>query len=95
MFDDSIVNAIKIVKKAMKDITKHYTNGEVTVIWKPNICMHSGICFAGLIEVFDPSVRPWVNMEGATTEQIIAQVKKCPSGALSFKMNNDDNNTSE
>ncbi len=79
----------------MNDITKHYTNDEVTVIWKPGICMHSGICFSGLIEVFDPGVRPWVNMQGAATDQIIEQVKKCPSGALSFKMNSDLNPTSE
>ena len=26
-------------------------------------------------------------MEGAATEQIIEQVKKCPSGALSYKLN--------
>ena len=33
--------------------------------------------------------RPWIKPEGATTERIIEQVKKCPSGALSFYMNNE------
>ena len=28
--------------------TRTYSNGEVTVIWKPHLCIHSGICFAGL-----------------------------------------------
>ena len=69
--------------------THKYTNNDVTVIWQPEMCMHSTICFKGLIEVFDPKKRPWVNMEGATTERIIEQVRKCPSGALSYVMNNE------
>lgn len=71
----------------MKDITKKYTNGEVTIVWKPDLCIHSAICFKGLGEVFDPKKRPWVTPEGSTTEKIVAQVKKCPSGALSYFMN--------
>jgi len=65
----------------------HYTRGEVTVIWEPGLCIHSGNCVRGLRDVFNPSARPWINMDGATGEQIIAQVKKCPSGALSFLIN--------
>ncbi|MGL5891848.1 MAG: (4Fe-4S)-binding protein [Bacteroidia bacterium] len=66
---------------------KKYTNGEITVHWKPEVCIHSRICWAGLRSVFDPSKRPWINLEGGTTEEIIAQVKKCPSGAISYRMN--------
>lgn len=71
----------------MSDIAKKYTNGEVTIVWKPDMCIHSAICFRGLGEVFDPKKRPWVNPQGADTEKIVAQVKKCPSGALSYFMN--------
>lgn len=39
-----------------------------------------------LNEVFNPSARPWINIQGATTERIIEQVRKCPSGALSYLM---------
>lgn len=76
----------------MKDITKKYSNGEVTIVWKPAVCIHSTICWkaaTGLPEVFDPSVRPWIKPENASTEQIIEQVKKCPSGALSFYLNDE------
>ena len=72
------------------DVTKKYTNGEVTIVWKPAICIHSGICFRGLPTVFDPRKRPWITPETATTKEIIEQVKKCPSGALSFYMNNEE-----
>jgi uncharacterized Fe-S cluster protein YjdI len=68
-------------------VTTHkYSNGEVTIVWKPAICIHSAKCFKGLPEVFDPKQRRWINAEGATTDRIIEQVKICPSGALSFFM---------
>ena len=73
----------------MKEVTKHYTNGAITVVWKNAICQHSGICARGLIAVFDPRKAPWINMQGADTERIVEQVKKCPSGALSYFMNNE------
>lgn len=70
-----------------KNITKKYSNREVTVVWKPGLCIHSRICWTGLPEVFDPKVKPWVKPEGAATDAIIAQVDKCPSGALSYFRN--------
>jgi uncharacterized Fe-S cluster protein YjdI len=71
----------------MKDITKNYSNGEVTIVWKPALCQHSGICVLGLGEVFHPKSNPWITPENASTQQIVDQVKKCPSGALSYFMN--------
>ncbi len=44
----------------------------------------------GLIEVFNPKEKPWIKMGGAATEKIIEQVRKCPSGALSYFLNADD-----
>jgi uncharacterized Fe-S cluster protein YjdI len=67
--------------------TLNYTNGECTVVWKPRVCIHSTLCWKGLVQVFNPRARPWVKMDGASTEQIIEQVKKCPSGALSYFVN--------
>jgi uncharacterized Fe-S cluster protein YjdI len=76
----------------MTDMTKEYTNGEVTIVWKPKVCIHSAKCWRGehgLPEVFNPSSTPWINASGANTQRIIQQVKQCPSGALSFYMNGD------
>ena len=70
------------------NLVKEYTNGEVTVVWKPDLCMHSRLCVNGLPSVFDFNARPWINAQGDTTEAIITQVKKCPSGALSYYLNN-------
>lgn len=69
--------------------THKYTNGEVTVVWKPNVCIHSTLCWKGLIDVFNPRERPWIKMDGAATDRIIEQVRKCPSGALSYFLNQD------
>ena len=67
------------------DITRRYTNGEITVIWQPSICVHSGICARGLPKVFDPRRRPWILLEHADTVTIVNQVESCPSGALSYE----------
>ena len=72
-------------EEANVPIVKRYTAGGVTVVWRPALCIRSKICWHGLPEVFNPRERPWVDMNGANAEQIIAQVKSCPSGALSIE----------
>ncbi len=68
----------------MSDSEKFYTNGEITVIWKPGLCRHSGNCVRGLGEVFSIHAHPWINIKGAPTERISEQVERCPSGALTY-----------
>ena len=70
--------------------TREYTNGEVTIVWKPESCIHSGICVKGLPHVFRPKVRPWIRIEKGSTEDLINQVKHCPSGALSYYLNGEE-----
>ena len=67
-----------------KEIVKEYSNDDITVIWKPDSCIHSKKCWKELIQVFDPRNRPWIHMDGATTDRIKKQVEACPSGALSY-----------
>jgi uncharacterized Fe-S cluster protein YjdI len=70
-----------------RTITKRYSNGEITVVWQPHLCIHSGICALGLPAVFNPRRRPWVDVAGASSAEIVNQVAKCPSGALSISSN--------
>jgi len=72
-----------------------YSNGEVTVVWEPEKCIHSAICAKGLPNVFRPKDKPWVKIDAAITNDIVDTIKKCPSGALSFYMNNEGDQSSE
>lgn len=64
-----------------------YSNKDITVVWQPDLCCHASICHTELPEVFNPKIKKWINTEGATTDRIIEQVNRCPSGALSFYYN--------
>ncbi len=70
-----------------KKKTKEYSNGELTIVWHPEICSHSEVCINSLPEVYNPYGKPWVTIEKATSAQLKAQINKCPSGALSYYMN--------
>ncbi|MCU0461048.1 MAG: (4Fe-4S)-binding protein [Bacteroidales bacterium] len=77
--------------KSLTDERK-YTNGEISVYWKPSACVHASYCYRELIEVFDPSRRPWVDMKGSTTDRIIEVVNLCPTEALAWKWNDEEKN---
>jgi len=66
-------------------MTKEYSNGEITIVWKPEMCIHAGNCVRLLPAVYNPREIPWCKPENATTQQLIDQIKKCPSGALSYR----------
>ena len=74
--------------------TKEYTNGETTIVWEAEKCIHSAICVKGLPHVFQPKDRPWIKIDAATTDELVNQVKQCPSGALSYYMNDKSDKSS-
>lgn len=64
--------------------TRSYSNGEITVDWRPEKCIHCESCLINLPEVFDRTRRPWVNINGSSTANIRDTVALCPDGALSI-----------
>jgi putative redox protein len=67
--------------------TIRYNNEEITVLWKPEFCQHSTRCWKQLPEVFKPTIKKWIDPNGAPAERIHEQVNRCPSGALEFMYN--------
>ena len=68
---------------------KEYSNGEITVVWKPGTCIHSAKCVNGLPSVFKPDDSPWIQVDAANSDELMATIDKCPSGALSYYKNTD------
>ncbi len=68
------------------EITKEYNNGELTIVWKPSLCIHAALCVQALPEVYRPKESPWIAIENATSRAIVEQIKTCPSGALSYRL---------
>ena len=62
-----------------------YETPDVTVTFDPNLCQHTGICLRGLPSVFDIREKRWVRPELAPVDEVIAQVGRCPSGALQIR----------
>ena len=69
---------------------KEYSNGELTIVWRLDKCIHSGVCVKTLPDVYKPKEKPWINQENAKTEQLVRQIDNCPSGALSYYFNSDE-----
>lgn len=66
-------------------IIKEYTKDDISIVWDVEKCTHAAYCAKQLPNVFKPRERPWIQPENATKDEIVAQVGKCPSGALSIK----------
>ena len=70
-----------------KEIIKEYTNGELTIVWKPKTCIHAETCVKTLPHVYSATEKPWLKVENASTQEFKDQIDQCPSGALSYYMN--------
>lgn len=74
---------------------KEYSNDSISVSFEKDVCIHSGVCIRGLPEVFDLNSRPWINVNGASTESIKNLIDKCPSGALKYKLPGEEEKLAE
>ena len=63
-----------------------YETAEITVTFDPSVCRHTGICLRGLPRVFDIKRMRWIAPEAASAEDVAAQVRRCPSGALQYQL---------
>ncbi len=68
------------------DKSRAYTGKQITIHDNRTICAHAAECVNNLPNVFEMENRPWINPDGATVDEIINVIKKCPSGALSYSL---------
>jgi CDGSH-type Zn-finger protein/truncated hemoglobin YjbI len=61
-----------------------YAGQQVTVYDNRGLCQHSGYCTGRLATVFRQGEEPFVTPSGGRMDEIIRAVRDCPSGALSY-----------
>jgi CDGSH-type Zn-finger protein len=61
-----------------------YAGARITIHDNRGICAHAGVCTDSLKSVFRMGQEPWIDADGAALADIIATIRKCPSGALGY-----------
>jgi len=61
-----------------------YAGKGITIFDNRALCSHAGFCTDELAAVFRHREQPWIHPDGAAVEKIVAQIRRCPSGALSY-----------
>ena len=70
----------------MANLKNEFSNDALTVSFNPTLCTQCGRCAKELSDVFSYNVIPWINLENADQKAVIKQIKRCPSGALTYRM---------
>jgi CDGSH-type Zn-finger protein len=79
----------------LEDKNVSYAGKNITIHDNRSICAHAGYCTDNLASVFRMNEEPWINPDAASIEHIIAAIRNCPSGALSYSIDDADNHQSE
>jgi len=79
-------NGFSSANKADASLNKReiYSGRRITIFDNRAICAHAGICTDRLKSVFRYGEEPWIDASGASLEEVIETIRKCPSGALSY-----------
>ncbi|NNK96746.1 MAG: hypothetical protein HKP41_20540 [Desulfobacterales bacterium] len=67
---------------------EYYQGRDITIVFDRYLCMGAGYC-GELESVFGTHDAPIYEPDGAHVDDIIATIKKCPSGALSYIINDE------
>jgi uncharacterized Fe-S cluster protein YjdI len=63
-----------------------YTASGVTVFYDRGRCLHFAEYVRGLPQVFEVEKRPWIQPENASAEQVAEVMRRCPSGAPHYRL---------
>jgi CDGSH-type Zn-finger protein len=70
----------------VEDKRENHKGKNITIHDNRGICAHAGRCTDGLASVFRLKEEPWIIPDAASANEIIATIQKCPSGALSYSV---------
>ena len=65
---------------------QEFKNDKLVVRYNPAMYIYAGECVHGLLPVFNPSRKPWINVSGASAAAVIEQVTRCPPVALTYQL---------
>ena len=68
------------------DRRESYAGKRITIHDNRQLCAHAGFCTDRLASVFRMGSEPWIDPDGAAAQEIVATIRKCPSGALSYSI---------
>jgi CDGSH-type Zn-finger protein len=74
------------VSDGKADKRESYRGQRIIIHDNRGICAHAGACTDNLKSVFRMKQEPWIDPDGAAVDEIIATIRKCPSGALSYSL---------
>lgn len=70
----------------IEDKRENYVGEKITIHDNRGICAHAGRCTDSLASVFRLKEEPWIHPDAASADEIIATIRTCPSGALSYSV---------
>ena len=70
------------------DKRENYVGEKITIHKNRGICAHVGYCTSGLPTVFAPGEGKGIDPDAASVDEIIEVINKCPSGSLSYSIDN-------
>lgn len=74
----------------MKDQRRDYVGKSITIHDNRGMCAHAGVCTDRLSSVWRMGVKPWIDPDGAGVQAIIETIEACPSGALSYTIDDEE-----
>lgn len=75
-----------LILSEVKNI-RYFTNGEQTIEWNRELCMHSGKCLKNIPYIIEKPGVYSINVSERQFQIILSQSDYCPSRALKLKEN--------
>lgn len=74
------------VADGSQDRRSSYAGRGITIHDNRGVCAHAGVCTDNLSAVFRMGKEPWIEPDAASIDSIAELIKKCPSGALGYSL---------